>query len=152
MLGPYTNHYRGLGEPIREIVRRGQDTLVRLYLGGKHQERLDYAEKALSQVAHCRDMPPPQTLGELGLEALSDTIRSMYMGKLPIDHPRYPVSLVFREYSHVIPGPREATLVRRAMYHKNLDIEKEKRTQRIEKAIIIVGKEIGLYQDLGETR
>ena len=63
MLGPYTNHDPKLGEPIRETVSNWQDILTRLYLGRKHQERLQYAENALKHVAHCFDMAPPQTFG-----------------------------------------------------------------------------------------
>ena len=53
---------------IGETVSNWQDILTRLYLGRKHQERLDYAENALKHVAHCFDMAPPQTFGELCLE------------------------------------------------------------------------------------
>ena len=76
MMGPYELAAYRAGEPIRDIVRRGQHTLVRIYLAGKHQERLDYSAKALKQVSHTVDMCPPRTLGELGLEWHEDLLRS----------------------------------------------------------------------------
>jgi hypothetical protein len=63
---------------IHDIVSLGQDTLFRLYLAGKHRDRLEYAENALKQVAHCYDMAPPQTLGELCLELAEDANRSKF--------------------------------------------------------------------------
>jgi hypothetical protein len=57
---------------VGDTVRFWQDALSRLSLGQKHQWRLKYAENALKQVSHCHDMAPPQTLGELCLERVSN--------------------------------------------------------------------------------
>jgi hypothetical protein len=79
---------------IGETVSNWQDILTRLYLGRKHQERLQYAENALKQVAHCYDMAPPQTLGELCLElahedlAVYQRARDCGFGLYPAPEPR----------------------------------------------------------------
>ena len=95
-MGPYELAAYRSGATIREISRRGQDTLTRIWLAGKHQERLKYAENALKQVAHCYDMSPPQTLGELCLSETREIMRNNrfwfggyigsfgYVGRVPI--------------------------------------------------------------------
>ena len=111
-MGPYELAAYRSGATIREIARRGQDTLTRIWLAGKHQERPKYAENALKQVAHCYDMSPPQTLGELCL----DTI----IGKL-----QRAVTLVggetFTQVGRYIDSPsgKDIHALRRAMYSRN---------------------------------
>jgi len=68
---------------INETVYFWQDALFRLNLGKCHQSRLEYAARALKQVAHCHDMAPPQTLGELCMEHAQDGHRAWMVGGDP---------------------------------------------------------------------
>jgi len=113
MMGPYELAAYRAGGPIRDIVRRGQHTLVRLYLAGKHQERLDYSAKALKQVSHTVDMCPPRTLGELCLELG----QKKAAGELSYDLGA--VTLSFGMFANN-QARRELYALRRAMYHKPL--------------------------------
>lgn len=111
-----TSHITKRTREIHDCVSNWQDILVRLYLGRKHQERLQYAENALKQVAHCFDMSHPQTLGELCLENVDQAIS--YFGPiLPTGYPGDYVSIVFLS--------SEANKLRTAMYHKHRDPEIE---------------------------
>ena len=108
MMGPYELAAYRSGATIREIARRGQDTLTRIWLAGKHQERLKYAEKALKQVAHCYDMSPPQTLGELCLELHEQMWRNARC-----------ITPFWMFYDYGIATEDSASL-RRAMWHHNI--------------------------------
>ena len=105
-MGPYELAAYRAGEPIRDIVRRGQDTLSRLNLAGKHQERLEYAEKALKSVSHCHPMPPPQTIGELCLELHEQMWRNARC-----------ITPFWMFYDYGV-ATANANALRRAMYHK----------------------------------
>ena len=124
---------------INETVWFWQDALYRLNLGKCHQSRLEYSARALKQVAHCHDMAPPQTLGELCIELARDRIRYIQQGIndgliwWPSDKPLKATDIVGEyEYSgYRIAGDIQA--LRRAMYHKHTDPKKERLYQLIDK-------------------
>ena len=86
MCGPYENHYRELGEPIRETVRNAQETLCLLAFSDccsqirEIQKRLDRNGEIIAFLTGARrdlvaDMTPPRSLGELCLEVVADNLR-----------------------------------------------------------------------------
>ena len=116
-----------------------QDALFRLNLGKCHQSRLEYAARALKQVAHCHDMAPPQSLGELCIELARDRIRYIQQeiddGLIwwPSDKPLKATDIVGEyEYSgYRIAG--DIKDLRLAMYRKHTDPKKERLYQLIDK-------------------
>ena len=113
---------------IHETVRFWQDALFRLNLGKCHQSRLEYAARALKQVAHCHDMAPPQTLGELCIELAQNRIREVAED----DYLSY-LNFVTGQTSDDWPIRRDIQALRRAMYHKHTDPKKERLYQLIDK-------------------
>ena len=129
---------------IHETVYFWQDALYRLNLGKCHQSRLEYSARALKQVAHCHDMAPPQTLGELCIELAQETLLSQ------VEH--YGESRDFRVFldesgkfimyfyeklenlpeSYKITR-RDIQALRRALYRKHTDPKKERLYQLIDK-------------------
>ena len=105
---------------IHETVYFWQGALCRLNLGKCHQSRLEYSARALKQVAHCHDMAPPQTLGELCIELHEQMWRNG----------RNTPFWMFYDYGVSIDG---AYTLRRAMYHKHTDPKKERLYQLIDK-------------------
>ena len=59
--GPYENHYYALGEPIRNIVKQGQELLCAIEYGSERQKHSDFWDKYWAS----REARYPQSLGEL---------------------------------------------------------------------------------------
>jgi hypothetical protein len=158
---------------IRDMVKDAQDILRRMSMGKWHKINLDWLAHQPKQIVR-RDTPQdhgwpkgymwsktnalewvgtecqyPQTLGELCLELDADGLRANVVRGV-----RLPAS---RRIIHPGPAlvlevtPKDRLRVLRAMYHKNTNPHKEKRTQKAEKLIIMVGKEMGLYRELHKT-
>ena len=113
---------------IHETVYFWQDALYRLNLGKCHQSRLEYSARALKQVAHCHDMAPPQTLGELCIELAQNRIREVAED----DYLSY-LNFVTGQTSDDWPIRRDIQELRRVMYRKHTDPENERLYQLIDK-------------------
>ena len=92
----YTNHYYALGEPIRNIVKQGQELLCAVRAGAFYQDLLsarDYYDSLYASWTHINNPENgetlwainksrgntayPQSLGELCIELAQDYIRIM---------------------------------------------------------------------------
>ncbi len=124
MCGPYENHYRELGEPIRETVRNAQETLCLLAFSDccsqirEIQKRLDRNGEIIAFLTGARrdlvtETTPPQTFGELCLELQVDSLRGGRMGtmrpRLSVNGPAV-VELMPCEW------PEDFLALRRALY------------------------------------
>lgn len=72
-MGSYQRHYYRLGAPVREIVRRAQEILIRSQLGLARQFVAGLLEKFYGGGNY------PQSLGELCLEIHEDALRRAEM-------------------------------------------------------------------------
>ena len=125
-MGSYQRHYYRLGAPVREIVRRGQDTLYRLKLGRERQHIADMIETAYGG-ANWR-----QSLGELCIELAQELILVPFC-KLTPDGAGVMTGKYY--YPHV---RRDIQELREKMYHKHTDPEKERQAARAERLIELV--------------
>ena len=120
---------------IHETVRLWQDALSRISAGKRHQERLEYSARALKQVAHCHDMAPPQTFGELCIELAQEQILhpygeyTWYYGSLIASGGR----VLYGKDWFVKDCRRDIQAIRRALYRKHTDPKKERLYQLIDK-------------------
>ena len=74
--GPYENHYYALGEPIRNIVKQGQELLCSMNTGLNRRALSDYW--VFYPGFHGGDTSQyPQSLGELCIEIAQDTMRQI---------------------------------------------------------------------------
>ena len=101
-MGSYQRHYYRLGAPVREIVRRGQDTLYRLKLGRETQHIADMIDRYYGGGNY------PQSLGELCIELAQDNYRCTW------NHYRSFIDGKFRRGLQ-----RDIQELRRALFHKN---------------------------------
>ena len=91
--GPYENHYYSLGEPIRNIVKQGQELMCAVKLGMLYQDllaELDYYDLLCASWTHINNPENgetlwaidksrgntayPQSLGELCIEIAQDEL------------------------------------------------------------------------------
>ena len=144
-----SSHIAKIRPVIHETVRFWQDALFRLNLGKCHQSRLEYSARALKQVAHCHDMAPPQTLGELCMELAQEAM----LEKQEAGITEYSIGIVKKEwtwpYNDSLPpdewaksmyelcrlrvSRRDIQAIRRALYRKHTDPRKERLYQLIDK-------------------
>ena len=131
---------------IREIVRRGQDTLARI------PHRFDYDPYPKGHHGHnghpvvIWPTSPPQTLGELCLEVAEnyrlthgDGPKKGQKSSTCLYHPRNVYRPDYGWYMQVLEIPFGDVMdFRRELYHRNTDPLKELSTQRAEKLISMV--------------
>jgi len=92
--GLYENHYYALGEPIRNMVKQGQELLCAIEYGYERQKHLDFWDKYWTS----REARYPQSLGELCIELAQERLSNLktwaeerFPGnkQLPVGWPQY---------------------------------------------------------------
>lgn len=84
----YSEHYRKLGEPIREIVRRGQDILTagRRHMSYRYNRALyEHCGRYSGHPTHLNIIQPvglPETLGELCIRLAQDRLSRRFSWQL----------------------------------------------------------------------
>ena len=127
--GPYENYYYSIGEPIRNIVKQGQELMCAVKLGMLYQDllaELDYYDLLCASWTHINNPENgetlwaidksrgntayPQSLGELCIELAQDYIRIMAKPAL-------------ESYTRWAGTPWKLTtdlqILRELLYHKN---------------------------------
>ena len=65
--GPYENHYYALGEPIRNIVKQGQELMSEMNI-------VEYLQKCRFRGVFAGEIQYPQSLGELCIEIVEEKL------------------------------------------------------------------------------